>query len=182
MRAGSSLLLLAIALTSACGGSSTERFFAGRPAGTDVAIGALVTGSDVLLYSCGGPATMSTHTKWFDLKMSGSALSGDNGGTMVSANLTGGKLEGWLEVPGNPRLNFALGESGMTGTRGLYDSVDSGCRTGLIMLDDSSAQGVFCDSHGLFDEVTPVAPIAITDKGLAVSTKTSGTQLFLHRL
>ena len=56
----------------------------------------------------------------------------------------------------------------------LYSVMHSGCRTGVIVLDDGkteepAVQGGWCNGEGLIKQVTPMLPLALTSEGLEIS-------------
>lgn len=170
----------------ACGSSERPQFYAARVTNSDVALGALRSDGHLLVYACGGPSTLATHTRWFDLPLNGQTFNADNGGTVLRGSLGAAGLSGTLEVPGSGVLSWTLPELKAGDLSGLYDRVENGCRTGVIVFSDDpsapSAQGVYCNGSGLFDEVTPVAPFQQTAEGLPVATKTAGTRILVQRL
>ena len=181
-----SLLVTLASALMACGSSENPRFFAAHAASSDVALGALKPEGHLLVYACGGPSTLATHTRWFDVPLSGPTFSAESGGTTITGKLAATGLSGTLEVPGSGVISWTLPELQAGALSGLYDRVENGCRTGVIVFSDDpsapSAQGVYCNGSGLFDEVTPVAPFQMTSEGLPVATKTAGTRILVQRL
>ena len=170
----------------ACGSSERPQFYAARASNSDVALAALRSEGHLLVYACGGPSTLATHTRWFDVPLSGQTFSAENGGTTLSGKLGVAGLSGTMEVPGSGVISWTLPELQVGTLSGLYDRVENGCRTGVIVFSDDpstpSAQGVYCNGSGLFDEVTPVAPFQRTAEGLPVTTKTAGTRILVQPL
>lgn len=162
-----------LALTCAGCGEAAPVTYVGPPKSTDVAF-ALVEGEGaVVAYVCGGSTTYATHSRWFTgpLDAKGAFSAEQDGWKLegaIDANVTG-----TLTAPDGSTMDLTA-EEGLAGTAdGLYDVMDSGCRTGVIAWTDPvgqpALQGTWCDDKKDFQQVTPVYPIERSDKGLHVT-------------
>ncbi len=170
--AGSALISL-LAAGCALGDEGASPVSAvGTVAGTDAVVGASTEGGLVTFYLCGGPSSYDTATRWFvgagdasgafTLKRDGWTVTGDLGQGSGEVTSPDGETRAWRTHPATP------------GTlEGLYATVDSGCRTGAVILQpDASAeprlQGAWCDDSGQFAQVTPILPVALTAQGVGI--------------
>ena len=168
-------LALAVACTSlACGGRlatdpvpaqgvARQDVYVGSLEGTDAVVAVVVEGSDVVAYVCGGAKTLATHTRWFTgtrqddgpirIETDGWALAGAFDGTRVEGTLAGDHQapQKWTAQRVRPDT-----------LAGLYAVTDEGCRTGLVVRQDSeeepSFQGAWCNRAGMHMQVTPLRP------------------------
>lgn len=184
-----SLKLLFVVLTcSACGTdesiSDTDpsvirdstQTFAGPLEGTDAMVAAVRRGPDWLFYICGGPATQTTLTRWLQAKVeSSSTVEATGGDATIVATPGSGSISGTLEDPAGAVYSFEADwiDAQPAEAAGLYATMDSGCRTGLVIAPSASdkpsrMQGVWCDSGGRVGQVVPIMPIELDQRGLAV--------------
>jgi hypothetical protein len=158
---------------------SSSRTFAGTLNDTDAMVAAVESGTDWLFYVCGGPATQATLTRWLqaraDTGSNSSNLKAVDRGATIVATRDNDSISGTLEDPSGAVYSFDAGriDAPHAGAAGLYAAMDSGCRTGLVVVPSTSAlpsrtQGVWCDSSGRVGQVTPIEPIALDQRGLAV--------------
>ena len=152
----------------------SKQAFAGALDGTDAMVAAVQNGQDWLFYVCGGETTRATLTGWFQTRLdpkSGTAgVEATSGDSTIVATPGGESLSGTLEGAAGERYSFEAVriETPDTTIAGLYSTVDSGCRTGLVVAPDERIQGVWCDSTGLVGQVVPILPIEVDQRGLAV--------------
>jgi hypothetical protein len=156
--------------------------FVGTLTGKDAVVGAVAEGDDVSFYVCGGASTYSTMTRWIQgTARADGSLDLLSKGWRVTGNLEvgAGELEGegvtysWQVHPSTGPLE------------GLYETVDSGCRTGAVVGDfgdgvGTRLQGTWCDTSNRFAQVTP---IAISPQGIQIDVLTGLSKtLFVTRL
>lgn len=144
----------------------------GTVVGTDAVVGASTEGGLITFYLCGGPSSVATSTHWFvgtgdasgafTLKREGWTVSGDLGQGAGEVTSPEGETRAWSMHPATP------------GTlEGLYSTLDSGCRTGAVILQPDAAseprlQGAWCNDGGQFAQVTPILPVALTERGVGI--------------
>lgn len=132
----------------------------GQMASSDAWVALSAEDGRVAAYVCGGPSTLETHTRWW----SGDAaadLSLVEDGWTFAATLAAGSIDGTLTDADGHAEDFSLVERPDGGLAGLFTGFDSGCRAGVIVLGDGSVQGAWCNSEGLFAQVTPVMPVSL---------------------
>jgi hypothetical protein len=139
-----------------------------RLEGTDAWLAVRAEGGAAAAYVCGGPTTMATHSRWMHTTEVDGSLSFAADGWSLTFERDDDGGSGELISP--DAVSLAVNAKKVTdgGIDGLYTAFDSGCRDGLI-IDGGGSQGTWCDDSGLFAEVTPLQPIALTDQGIAVS-------------
>lgn len=151
----------------------------GTLVGSDAVVGASTYAGLITFYVCGGPESLDSATRWFvgqgdasgafTLSRDGWTVRGDLGQGAGELSSPEGETRAWTTHAATP------------GTlEGLYATVDSGCRTGAVILqpDASSAprlQGAWCDEEGRVAQVTPILPVALTERGVAVRVLGSST-------
>jgi hypothetical protein len=142
-------------------------------------VAAVENGTDWVFYVCGGPTTQATLTRWLQARVdpmgNSSRVEASDRGTTIVATRGHDSISGTLEDPSGAVYAFEAGriDAPETEAAGLYAAMDSGCRTGLVVVPSSGAepsrtQGVWCDSNGSVGQVTPIEPIALDQRGLAV--------------
>jgi hypothetical protein len=146
--------------------------YVGRLDGSDALVAVTVAGNDVVAYSCGGPLTIHMHTRWYRGTLDGDSvdLTSDDGAT-GTIKFAGDSVSGSLVQPDGQEL--ALFETALQGSdtaSALFSVVDEGCRTGVIVKQDSAdvdaqVQGAWCGpaaagaEEDIFSQVTPITPI-----------------------
>lgn len=163
-----------------CSESPRASSFVGLSADSDVVFAAVEEDGAVRAYTCGGPATYDSRSRWFegDLDASG-ALSIAKQGWTLQGSLEGSSPKVELTPPSGEPVSFAVRPADGA-LEGLYDAVDSGCRTGAIVWVEGGAtrlQGTWCDDADHFAQVTPVTPIEARDQGIAVRVDLSSLGL-----
>lgn len=167
---GRRALLLVVAVIAACGPPALpplDGTWVGRVDGTDVVVAIAVAGDEARAYLCGGDATRATWTRW----LAGDASAGDvtttaDGWTVTAAVLGAGSLGGSVSGPDGVRTFTA---TATTGVGGLYRGSEP-CPTGLVVWMTTvgpAAQGAWCKG-GIYGQVEPVIPIALTPQGIGV--------------
>jgi hypothetical protein len=172
-------LVFSALLVGCAGGATVDDVAVGTVLGTDAVIGRISDGEKVTFYVCGGATTYSTMTRWFSGPDDASgAVSLVKDGWQVIADAGG--HSGRIIPPEGPELAFE-GHAARFGTaEGLYGAVDSGCRTGAVVLDPQGAaaptvQGAWCGSDGArFAQVIPILPGDISSGGIAVRVSVDG--------
>src|SRR5688500_11002329 len=164
--------------------------YVGAAPGSDVVVG-LAIDEEVdrfVVYVCGGDATYTSHTRWFagDLRGGGRALAATRDGWTIDGLVAGDGTwaSGTLTDPAGASLAWTAtiggGDVGDEGVPGLYAAVDDGCRTGVVVLDDGSgtarAEGTGGHADGARAQVTPVAPMMLTSRGLEVAVVVDGIE------
>ncbi len=158
--------------------TGSARTFAGALNGTDAMVAAVESGTDWVFYICGGPATLATLTRWLEARVDpkdASSLKATDRGVTLVATRGSDSINGTLEDPSGAVFSFEADriDAPVGIAAGLYAALDSGCRTGLVVVPSSTrepsrTQGVWCDANGRVGQVTPIEPIALDQRGLAV--------------
>lgn len=164
--------MAAAVLAAGCGDERFAPVYVGTVAESDAVVAAVTDGEEVALYLCGGPETVATHTRWFKGKLDErGAFSMAKDGFTASGDLAAGT--GTVTTAEGVTLTWSMRPS-EGAIEGLYATVDEGCRTGAVAADFDGdgvvdLQGAWCDAESRFAQVTPITPIAVTDRGMAVS-------------
>lgn len=162
--------LAALALVAACGPPALpplDGTWVGRVDGTDVVVAITVAGDEARAYLCGGDTTRASWTRWLAGDAGAGEVATTAGGWTVTAALLGAaSLGGTVSGPEGVRTFSA---TATTGVGGLYRGPEP-CPTGLVvwMTDTGpAAQGAWCEG-GIYGQVEPVMPIAVTWQGIGV--------------
>jgi hypothetical protein len=145
--------------------------YVGAIDGTDAVVAVAYDGVDSVTYVCGGSETYDTLTQWFSNHISrdteGALLTATSGGKDLTATLAGDTVTGEVTVDAT-RYDFTAHLSKEGSGAGLYEVLDGGCRTGLVIPPTGAgeAQGVWCAptnelgaaSSLIFAQVTPIRP------------------------
>lgn len=170
VRAG--VAMAALVLGAGCGDERVAPVYVGSVAQSDAVIAAVTDGDEVAVYLCGGPETFDTYTRWFKGTVDArGAFSIKKDGFVAAGDLTAGT--GTVTTADGTKLSWSMRPT-EGAVEGLYATVDSGCRTGAVAADFDGdgvieVQGAWCDAESRFAQVTPIMPIAVTDRGLALS-------------
>jgi hypothetical protein len=173
----SQVLFCAALLAPGAAGCSRSYTWVGAVPETDALAAIAVDDGALRAYVCGGPLTYATLTRWYEGQVEGQG----------SFNVTSGE---WTMTGGvsdtNAFANFFDGSSQALfleaemvddGLSGLYSVEDSGCHTGVIVMDNGAGapilQGTWCDEQGHRAQVTPVAPIELVDGAIHVQVDLS---------
>jgi hypothetical protein len=121
-------------------------------------------------YVCGRGETLESHTRWFEGELGGpdagtAELTSDD--WQLQVRVATGRLNGELIAPNGDALRWSaerVGDSAASEV-GLYESFDTGCRSGVIVWEAIAgpacrAQGAWCDGTGTRGQVTPAECIA----------------------
>ncbi|WP_437304540.1 hypothetical protein [Sorangium sp. So ce388] len=153
----------------------------GAVEGTDAVVAAVRGEGKVTLYVCGGASSYATMTRWFEGTAEASgAFSLANGGWTASAE-PGGDA-GRLRTPDGAELAFHLRPASLDRAEGLYAAVDSGCRTGVVVLTPEGAeapalQGTWCGAGDRYAQVTPIRSLHEIDRrGIEVRVEVDGAR------
>lgn len=172
-------LVFSALLVGCAGGAAVDDVAVGTVLGTDAVIGRVSDGEKVTFYVCGGATTYSTMTRWFSGPDDASgAVSLVKDGWQVIADAGG--HSGRIIPPEGPELAFEGHAAGFGTAEGLYGVVDSGCRTGAVVLDPPGAaapnvQGAWCGSDGAkLAQVIPILPGDVSSGGIAVRVNVDG--------
>jgi hypothetical protein len=149
-----------------------------------ISVAIVVDGERVIGYVCGDDPSEDDYTGWFH-----GELGGDGHFVLTHHDWA---LDGFVTAEG---ITGTLAEPNRVvtydGTRasdrifsadltGLYVAEDSGCQTGVIVIDDGNpataplVQGAWCDGTGLALPVTPIVPIELIEDRLAVRIMNPG--------
>lgn len=169
--------------------ASAPQTFAGALSGTDAVVALVQSGPDWLAYVCGGPTTQVALTGWFQGRAEGESaamsLTSDRNAAVV-ATRGAGSITGTLE-DGSATYAFEAGsiETASGQVAGLFGALDSGCRTGLVVVpatagNPSRMQGVWCDATGRVGQVTPITPLERDPRGVAVQVGQDARLLYLQ--
>ena len=157
-------------------GAMARRAFSGAIEGTNVFAGMVVQNGRLSFYTCGIEHTLNDHTAWWSADIpaeGGEIVVEHHAWTLRVTRIEDNSAEGMLTNPDGHnvpwRLNLAHPDTGA----GLYAAPGDMCRHGLILVDDGGAadpraQGAWCEGEGVFLQVTPVRPLAITPQGVEV--------------
>ena len=174
-------LVFSALVVGCAGGDVVDDVAVGTVIGTDAVIGRVSDGEKVTFYVCGGATTYSTLTRWFSGPDDASgAVSLEKDGWQVVSDAGG--HSGRIIPPDGPALAFEGHAAGFGTAEGLYGVVDSGCRTGAVVLDPPGAkaprvQGAWCGSDGAkFAQVIPILPGDISSGGIAVRVDVDGVR------
>lgn len=150
----------------------------GTVVGNDAEVALVASGGRLAFYVCGGPTSVAGWTHWFSGSIPGSGEFSlvDSGWTLTGAASPSGGA-GQLTPPGGPMRAWSAFPSSAGTTAGLYSVVDEGgCRTGVVVAQPSSSaaitvQGAWCDGTGRFEQVTPILPVVLTDRGIEIQVE-----------
>ncbi len=175
------LLVLATMVSTACGDDETPStapatetgtaYYAGPADGTSARVGIAVKDGRVVLFLCGG-ADDPSDTAWGAGTVDAAgAIALQAGGPMsVDAQRTPDVVEGTLtRARGTTHFRAALLRGEPTG---VWDAREPEGRVGLIVSspgDDGEAQGVMLELSRRALQVTPVRPLRVFDRALAVT-------------
>jgi len=168
------------------GGTST---FVGSVEGTNLLVGLVVTNDEALLFFCGAGKTLATETHWmhgavtvgqsFNLTDGTATAAGAAAGGSGATHLTGTLMESASAKPLTWSADLVSGGT----LAGVYTHQLSEGLVALIVEQPTAkamptAQGAF---HELkvkeaILQVTPLSPLTVSDKGLAVEVVVSGVK------
>lgn len=144
-------------------GAGDADAYAGRVDGTDVAFAVTVDAQtgEVVLYVCGGAQTYGRYSKWYRgaLDAEDTAELSSKDGATAHLSVTADGLEGAVFELDGTVLELAAPIAPSDSAIGLYDVVDEGCRTGVVVVSETDVQGTWCSDAGIFAQVTPISPI-----------------------
>jgi hypothetical protein len=166
------------------GGTTT---FVGSVDGTNVLVGLVVTNGQALLFFCGAGKTLTTETHWmhgavtvgqaFNLTDGTASATGAASGGSGATHLTGTLAESASAKPVTWSADLASGGT----LAGVYTHQLSEGLVALIVRqplakDAPVAQGAFHEikAKEAILQVTPLSPLAVSAKGLAVDVVVSG--------
>jgi hypothetical protein len=152
--------------------------YVGDVPGTDAVVAVATEGDSAVVYVCGGPETLARHTRWYSGSVSDRTLRSKSGET-VELSLEGGRARGAYTLDGT-RFEFDAAAPAERYRR-LFTVVDSGCRTGVV-VDGDAVQGAWCNDLGIFEQVTPIAPVDPTSDSLEVEVSSTSEALAGRRL
>lgn len=177
---GAAFLLSALLAGCAGGEAGASDVAVGTILGTDAVIGRVSDGDKVTFYMCGGPSTYSSMTRWFSgMDDASGAVALESDGWQVLSDPGG--HSGRIVPPQGPTLVFEAHAARFGTPEGLYAAVDSGCRTGAVVLqppgdDAPTVQGAWCGGadESRFEQVIPILPGDVSSAGIAVRANVDG--------
>jgi hypothetical protein len=150
--------------------------YAGVLEGSDAVAAVAISGDAVALYVCGGDTSYATRSRWYTGTRAGGQVdvASTDGGT-AHVDIGDTELTGTITEPGAQPFAFRLDMMRAGGPGGLYFVVDSGCRTGVVVLDhgamtEPTVQGTWCSAADIFAQVTPITPIDDSTREIDVET------------
>jgi hypothetical protein len=153
-------------LTSACeapeAGFDEEARFAGLSSSSSAyAIGIVSNEDGGVVYVCGTDDASRSRSEWLVLEPSGDITTKDGGEVRGEAVRSAGSIDGSVALADGTEVEFSL-PLAESGNPALYSAVDAGCRTGVVTYGrgGESSAGTWCSSEGLYEQVTPIAPVA----------------------
>ncbi len=176
------LALVALSSVGCDGGDDPEpialsaRVHVGKVDGTDVVMGAVVESNDTLtIYSCGGATTLATHTRWFGgtfgLDGDPNAFSMTTDDFVMTGERTEDGISGELVEPDGTAHAVSFAPTADDAAPGLYSATMDGCRTGVVVFDDGTTQGTYCNDQGEFTQVIILQPGDLSANGFEVSVE-----------
>jgi hypothetical protein len=160
--------------TGAAERDTTEQpraLYIGSLEGTDAKVAVVRSDGRWAAYACGGPSTLDTVTTWFEGTLDSAVAdvgAASESGARLEMTLTEDRTTGVVTHDGNDAPFVAQRVEGRA-LAGLFQLVDGGCRTGLILPPpgEGAPQGVYCAdvdssdsaSSRIFEQVTPLLPI-----------------------
>lgn len=135
-----------------------------------VSIALLVEDGRVKAYVCSDDPARDEYPRWLDgaIGDDGVARAARDGWTLT-ATLRGDDAEVALAGPQDRTIAWRAVRG--AGLEGLYAVDDSGCTTGVVVVEDgagTTVRGAWCDAQGQVLQVTPTRPIALVAGRLAV--------------
>lgn len=145
--------------------SKPDVTYIGVVEGGETRIALVEAGGAIQAYVCGRGETLESHTRWFEGELGGAdAGIADltNDGWQLQVRVATGRVNGELIAPNGAALRWSAEriDGGAANELGLYESFDTGCRSGVIVWEaidgpDCRAQGAWCDETGTRGQVTP---------------------------
>ena len=140
----------------------------------DVSVAFAVQGDRVVGYACADDVTREAYPGWF----TGQALPDgrfhlERDGWSFQGSTTGSAAAGTIVEPDGAVLHWSSVRVKNPGLSGLYAVNDSGCVTGVIVLDNGpssspTVRGAWCDAKSRVRQVCPTFPLQLDDGRLAV--------------
>ncbi len=150
--------------------------YAGALEGSDAVAAVAVSGDTVALYVCGGDTSYATRSRWYSGTRVGDEadVASTDGGT-AHVDFGDTEITGTITEPGAQPFAFRLDMMRPGGPGGVYSVVDSGCRTGVVVIDhgamtEPTVQGTWCSSQDIFAQVTPITPVDDSTREIDVET------------
>lgn len=171
------MVCMGLVLVAAGCESTPEGTWVARVQGVDAWLGVKIEAEHASAFLCGGVDNLVTHTRWMYGEPDGDEVSFEQNGVRLDAVVEVSSVTGNLTVQGQVfpiDMHLAVAKD----LEGVYAGLDAGCRAGLIIVapneeGQSTARGAWCDDVGHVAQVTPVQPIELTDRGIAVEADTA---------
>ncbi len=166
----------------------------GVASGTDAVVGASASADRITVYLCGGEADVATRTHWFEgaIQSSGAIAIDTGDGWRLEGVADGEGARGVVHTPDGDLLHWSARPVEPGTVAGLYSVVSEGCRTGVVVTQGGAdaeprAQGAWCSGAGaqagakdIFEQVTPIFPIALQARGIHINVRAPGEMLDLY--
>ncbi|MFT3765509.1 MAG: hypothetical protein QM820_08350 [Minicystis sp.] len=178
--------ILLASLAVGCGDDVVAPAYVGKVTDSDAVVGMVSDGERLQLYLCGGPETYARYTRWFQGPIAADGtFSIESGGFVAEGDLARGG--GTVRTDDGQTLSWSVTPAD-SALGGLYAAMDGSCRTGAVVGDfdgdgELDLQGTWCNGKDVFAQVTPLLPIALTDRGVRVSVQIDPPKvLFVDRV
>jgi hypothetical protein len=137
-----------------------------------LSIALAMQGKAVAAYACGDDPARDQYPGWLIGETSTEGqVHLSAGGWSLQASVGAQSASGTLTGPDGTMLPWSAMRVGAEGLSGLYATDDSGCTTGVIVVDSGRApivRGVWCNRDGELRQVIPGEPLGLHDGDLPV--------------
>jgi hypothetical protein len=174
-------------VVASCGGSPgtpTTQTFVGRVDGSNAFVGLAITGENANLFFCGAGATLATDTHWIPGTVpSGQTFTFTDGTASATGTTHGTYASGtFTPTPSAAPLSWSADLVASGTMAGVYDEQNEQGNAALIVVQPSAtakpvAQGAYLPPRlkGAILQVTPYAPLVVTQQGIAVLVPLGGS-------
>jgi len=160
----------------ACGDPAEPTRFVAAVADEDggVSIGLTVQDGLVAGYACGDDPAVERYPGWFVGEASGDSIALGLDGWTFAASWDAGSAEGVLVEPSGEEIVWSAPAPAQD-LSGTYAARDSGCTTGVIVVDGAEplVRGAWCNGAGEQRQVTPLGPMQLVEGRLSVEVQLS---------
>jgi hypothetical protein len=145
----------------------------------DASLALAVQDGTVAVYACGADPTREPYPRWVTTGTSTGephvAIARD--GWRFEGAWSDGSASGALVGPGGTALPWQGAAVGRGSLDGLYAAFDSGCMSGVIVMNGDGTpvvRGAWCDAAGDVRQINPLLPLRFEGGDLAVEVTTDG--------
>jgi hypothetical protein len=145
----------------------------------DASLALAVQGDTVAVYACGADPTREPYPRWLTTGAHTDephvAIARDS--WRFEGAWDGGSASGALVGPAGTALRWQGSAPGRGSLDGLYAALDSGCMSGVIVMDGDTTpvvRGAWCDAAGDVRQINPLLPLTFAGGDLAVEVATDG--------